>query len=282
LAFVEILKTIIIGIVEGITEWLPISSTGHIMIFENFMNYNMSDNFKELFDVVIQLGAIMAVVVLYFHKLNPFAPSKSKNEKIKTVRLWVKVIVACLPAAVIGLLLDDWLSEHIFTDAVSPYVIAGTLIFYGIVFIVVENYHKNKKAVHTDLNKLPYKTALGIGIAQVLSIIPGTSRSGSTILGGIMLGTSRYVATEFTFFLAIPVMFGASLLKCVKYVMDGFQPTGLEVTELVIGMLVSFIISIVSIKFLLNYIKRNSFKAFGIYRIIAGAVILIYALTKGF
>jgi undecaprenyl-diphosphatase len=220
--------------------------------------------------------------VLYFHKLNPFAPSKSSDEKLRTVRLWVKVVVACLPAAIIGLLLDDWLSEHIFTDAVSPFVIAGTLIFYGILFIIVENYNKNRKPVHTDLNKLPYKTAFGIGLAQVLSIIPGTSRSGSTILGGIMLGTSRFVAAEFTFFLAIPVMFGASLLKCVKYVAEGFQPTGLEITELLIGMVVSFIISVVSIKFLMNYIKHNSFKVFGIYRIIAGAVILIYALTVGF
>jgi undecaprenyl-diphosphatase len=278
----EILKTIIIGIVEGITEWLPISSTGHILIAENLMHYNMSEEFKNLFDVVIQLGAIMAVVVLYFHKLNPFAPSKTALEKKKTIMLWVKVIVACLPAAVIGLLLDDFLTEHIFTEAVSPYVIAGTLVFYGIIFILVENYNKHRKPVHKDLNKLPFKTALGIGVAQVLSIIPGTSRSGSTILGGIVLGTSRYVATEFTFFLAIPVMFGASLLKCVKYVMNGFHPTGLEVTELAVGMIVSFIISVVSIKFLLNYIKHNSFKAFGIYRIIAGIVIFLYAVVIGF
>lgn len=280
--FIEIFKTIIIGIIEGITEWLPVSSTGHILIAENIMHYNMQPDFKNLFEVVIQLGAILAVVVLYFHKLNPFAPSKPRQEKIKTIRLWMKVIIACLPAAIIGLLADDWLEENVFTPKVSPYVIASTLIIYGILFIVVENYNKNKKSVYRDINKLPFKTAFGIGIAQVLSIIPGTSRSGSTILGGILLGTSRNVAAEFTFFLAIPVMFGASLLKIVKYFMEGLAPSGFEITELVIGMVVSFIISVISIKFLLNYIKRNDFKAFGIYRIIAGVIILVYALTIGF
>ena len=271
MAFIEILNAIIMGIVEGITEWLPISSTGHLILVEEFLNLTMSDSFMEMFNVVIQLGAILAVVVLYFHKLNPFSPKKTKTEKNETFQLWFKVIVACLPAAVIGLVLDDWIDEHFF----NPVVVAIMLIVYGIAFIIVEKRNENHKPTTKDLNSLTYKTALGVGVFQVLALIPGTSRSGATILGGILLGSSRFVATEFTFFLAIPVMFGASLLKLVKY---GFAFSGMELLVLAIGMIVSFIVSIVAIKFLLGYIKKNSFKVFGYYRIVLGIIVLIYFL----
>lgn len=269
--FIEILKAIILGIVEGITEWLPISSTGHMILVEEFTGVVISKEFMSMFNVVIQLGAIMAVVVLYFNKLNPLAGGKSKAQVKSTMELWYKVIVACLPAAVIGLIADDWLDEHLF----KPVVVAIMLIAYGILFIVIETRNKKNhiKPIHTDLDNLSYKTAFLIGLFQVLALIPGTSRSGATIIGGMLVGASRFVATEFTFFLAIPVMFGASLLKIVKF---GFDFTGLEVVTLLVGMISSFIISVIAIKFLIGYVKKNDFKAFGYYRIILGILVLFY------
>lgn len=268
----EILKAALLGIIEGITEWLPISSTGHMILAEEFIKMNVSPAFMEMFRVVIQLGAILAVVVLYFHKLNPLSPKKTKLQKSDTWSLWAKVIVACLPAAVIGILFDDKIDE-LFYNYVT---VAVTLILYGILFIVVENRNRNKKPRIQSLPDLTYQTALMIGLFQVLSLIPGTSRSGATILGAILIGTSRTVAAEFTFFLAIPVMFGASLLKMVKF---GFVYTGMEIAVLVTGMIVAFIVSILAIKFLMGYIKKHNFKAFGYYRIGLGALVLLYFLV---
>ena len=265
-----LIKTILLGIVEGITEWLPISSTGHLILADEFIKLNMSDAFMEMFNVVIQLGAIMAVVVLYFHKLNPFSPKKNRSEKKDTILLWTKVILAVLPAAVIGIPLDDWLDEHFY----NPPVVAATLIIYGILFIVVENRNRrNRRRSLEDLDRLSYPMALAIGGFQVLSLIPGTSRSGATILGGILIGCSRTVAAEFSFFLGIPVMFGASRLKILKF---GFHFTGIEIAVLLTGMMVSFLVSVVAIKFLLGYIKRNDFKAFGVYRIVLGILVIAY------
>ena len=271
LDFIELIKTVILGIVEGLTEWLPISSTGHMILVDEFIQLNVSKSFMDMFLVVIQLGAIFAVVVLNFEKLNPFSSWKTKREKQATFQLWYKVIVACIPAAVIGLAFNKYMEEHFMT---AP-VVAFTLIFYGILFIVVENYNKTRIPQVTDLSQLSYKTALIIGLFQVLSLVPGTSRSGSTILGGILFGTSRYVATEFTFFLAIPVMFGASLLKLVKF---GFHYTGAEILIMIVGMATAFVVSILSIKFLLKYIKSNDFKAFGWYRIALGIIVIAYLL----
>ncbi len=270
----ELVKTVILGIVEGLTEWLPISSTGHMILVDEFIQLDVTTQFKDMFLVVIQLGAILAVVVLNFYKLNPFAPSKSRTEKRETMQLWYKVIVACLPAAVIGLMFNKYMEEHFMT---AP-VVATTLIFYGILFIIVENYNKHRTPRVTDLARLDYKTAFLIGVFQVLSLVPGTSRSGATILGGIILGTSRYVATEFTFFLAIPVMFGASLLKMVKF---GWDYTGAEIVILVVGMVTAFIVSILSIRFLLRYIRTNDFKAFGWYRIVLGIIVVAYLWLVG-
>jgi undecaprenyl-diphosphatase len=272
--FFDILKTILFGIVEGITEWLPISSTGHLLILESMVGEIISHDFMEMFDVVIQLGAILAVVVIYFNKLNPFSSKKTAIEKQNTINLWIKVIVACLPAAVIGLLLDDWLDAHLFKTS----VVAVTLILYGIAFIVVEERHRGKKFKYKDLNTLPLSVAIGIGMFQVLALVPGTSRSGATILGGMILGASRYVSAEFTFFLAIPVMFGASLLKLVKF---GLAFSFGEFFALILGMVVSFVVSILAIKFLMNYIKKHNFKVFGIYRIILGIVILVFFAIFG-
>lgn len=272
--FFDILKTILFGIVEGITEWLPISSTGHLLILQSMVGEIISHDFMEMFDVVIQLGAILAVVVIYFNKLNPFSSKKTAIEKQNTINLWIKVIVACLPAAVIGLLLDDWLNAHLFKTS----VVAVTLILYGIAFIVVEERHRGKKFKYKDLNTLPLSVAIGIGMFQVLALVPGTSRSGATILGGMILGASRYVSAEFTFFLAIPVMFGASLLKLVKF---GLAFSFGEFFALILGMVVSFVVSILAIKFLMNYIKKHNFKVFGIYRIILGIVILVFFAIFG-
>ena len=272
--FFDILKTILFGIVEGITEWLPISSTGHLLILRSMVGEIISHDFMEMFDVVIQLGAILAVVVIYFNKLNPFSSKKTAIEKQNTINLWIKVIVACLPAAVIGLLLDDWLDAHLFKTS----VVAVTLILYGIAFIVVEERHRGKKFKYKDLNTLPLSVAIGIGMFQVLALVPGTSRSGATILGGMILGASRYVSAEFTFFLAIPVMFGASLLKLVKF---GLAFSFGEFFALILGMVVSFVVSILAIKFLMNYIKKHNFKVFGIYRIILGIVILVFFAIFG-
>ena len=270
----EILKVIILGIVEGITEWLPISSTGHLILVDEFMKLNASDAFKEMFNVVIQLGAIMAVVVLYFHKLNPFSPKKTKEQKVQTIDLWFKVVVACIPAAVLGILFDDWMEEHFH----NYIVVSIMLVVYGVLFIVIENWNKKNKPSVTKLSNLTYKTALLIGVFQVLSLIPGTSRSGATIIGALLLGVSRYVAAEFTFFLAIPVMFGASGIKLLKFFMEGAGMSGMEIAMLGVGCVVAFVISIIAIKFLMGYIKKNDFKVFGWYRIILGVLVLGYFL----
>lgn len=269
--FMEILKAIILGIVEGITEWLPISSTGHMILVEEFIQLNLSQAFKEMFFYVIQLGAILAVVVIYFHKLNPFSPSKTKAEKNQTWDIWKKVIIGCIPAGVIGLPLNDWADENL----LNATVVALALIIYGILFIVIENRHKDREPSITDFSQLTYMKAFQIGLFQALSIIPGTSRSGSSILGSIVLGTSRFIATEFSFFMSIPIMFGISFLKIIKF---GFHFTGLEFAVLLSGMLTAFLVSIVAIKFLIGYLKRNDFKAFGWYRIVLGAIVLIYFL----
>ncbi|HZK39344.1 MAG TPA: undecaprenyl-diphosphate phosphatase [Clostridia bacterium] len=271
--FLEILKVIVLGIVEGVTEWLPISSTGHMILVEEFLKLNVSDAFMEMFRVVIQLGAIMAVVVLYFNKLNPFALKKTSVEKKNTWNLWFKVAVASIPAGIVGLLFDDKIDAVFY----NPWTVAVMLILYGILFIVIENRNKNKTPLMQTLGELTYKTAFIIGIFQMLALIPGTSRSGATIVGAILIGTSRGVAAEFTFFLAIPAMAAASLLKMLKF---GLAFTGAELAVLLTGMVVAFVVSILAIKFLVGYIKKNDFKAFGWYRIALGVVVLIYFVAQ--
>ena len=276
----EIFKVFILGIVEGITEWLPISSTGHLILVDEFVKLGASDAFKEMFNVVVQLGAIMAVVVLYFNKLNPFTLEKTADQKKKlgikvhTISLWMKVVVACLPAAVLGILFDDWMEAHFH----NYIVVSIMLIVYGVLFILVENWNKKSQPRVTALNELTYQTALFIGLFQVLSLIPGTSRSGATIIGALLLGVSRYVAAEFTFFLAIPVMFGASALKLLKFFGEGAGMTGMEIAMLGVGCVTAFVVSIIAIKFLMGYIKKNDFKVFGYYRIILGTLVLLYFL----
>ena len=272
--YIEIIKAIILGVVEGITEWLPISSTGHMILVEEFIKFNATEEFMEMFRVVIQLGAIMAVVLLYFHKLNPFSPSKSLNQKKDTMDIWYKVVVGVLPAAILGLLLDDWFDANFY----NYQTVAVTLILYGILFIIIENFNKNKQTKIKSFKDLSYATALGIGFFQVLSLVPGTSRSGATILGAIILGTSRSIAAEYSFFLSIPVMFGASALKLVKF---GFVFTKLELAVLLTGMIVAFLVSVLAIRFLIRYIKNNDFKVFGWYRIILGILVLAYFILMG-
>ena len=265
----DILKAIIFGIVEGITEWLPISSTGHLIIMEELLKLDQGDAFFEMFQVVIQLGAILAVVVIYFHKLNPFSPKKTQKQKMMTWQIWIKVVIGCLPAAVVGILFDDWIDKILY----HWYVVALMLIVYGILFIVVENYQKGKEPQVTKFSQLTIPMILIIGVFQMLAMIPGTSRSGATIVGALMIGVSRSVATEYTFFLAIPVMFGASLLKLIKF---GFSFTAMQVAVLLVGMVVSFAVSIVAIKFLMSYIRKNDFKAFGYYRIVLGVIVFLF------
>jgi undecaprenyl-diphosphatase len=272
--FIELLKAVFLGVVEGITEWLPISSTGHMILVEEFIQLNASAAFKEMFFVVIQLGAIMAVVLLYFQKLNPFSTRKTSREKKETLEIWFKVVIGVIPAGVLGVLFDDWLNDHLY----NYQTVAVMLILYGILFIVIENFNKRRFSTINSFRDLTYTTAFLIGVFQVLSLIPGTSRSGATILGAILLGTSRYIAAEFSFFLSIPVMFGASALKLVKF---GFDFTSLEIAILLTGMLVAFVVSVIAIKFLLGYIKNNDFKAFGWYRIILGILVLGYFIFKG-
>ena len=272
--FIELLKAIVLGVVEGITEWLPISSTGHMILVEQFIKLNTSDAFQEMFRVVIQLGAIMAVVILYFHKLNPLSPRKSLQQKKDTMSIWYKVIIGMLPAAIIGIPLDDWLDAHLY----NYQTVALMLVIYGILFIVIENIHKGKNSRIQSFKDLSYGTAFLIGMFQVLSLIPGTSRSGATILGAIILGTSRTIAAEYSFFLSIPVMFGASAIKLLKF---GFHFTGLELAILAVGTIVAFVVSIIAIRFLLGYIKRNDFKAFGWYRIVLGVLVMGYFLISG-
>lgn len=267
--FIELLKAVCLGVVEGVTEWLPISSTGHMILVEEFIKLNASAAFIEMFFVVIQLGAIMAVVLLYFYKLNPFSPKKTMEEKKDTMSIWYKVIVGVIPAAVLGFLYDDWLNDQFY----NYQTVAIMLIVYGILFIVIENHNKGRGARVTSFNDLTYKTAFLIGVFQVLSLIPGTSRSGATILGAILLGTSRHIAAEYSFFLSIPVMFGASALKLAKF---GFSFTSMEIAILLTGMIVAFVVSVVTIKFLLGYIKNNDFKAFGWYRIVLGILVMGY------
>lgn len=298
MSFIELLKVILLGIVEGITEWLPISSTGHMILVDEFIKLNVSDAFMEFFLVVIQLGAIMAVVVLYWSKLWPFYIRKIPKKTQMALRkqpavsrailtfvekycdkekwiLWVKILVACLPTIIIALPFNDIIEEK-FNNYV---VVAIALIVYGVIFILIENYNKKRKPVCTSLEDMSFGTAFKIGIFQVLSVVPGTSRSGSTIIGGILVGTSRTVAAEFTFFLAIPVMFGASLLKLVKF---GFAFTPAEILTLVTGVVVAFFVSVIAIKFLMGYIKKHDFKAFGWYRIILGILVLGYFAGRNF
>ena len=271
---IEILKTILIGIVEGITEWLPVSSTGHMILLEEFIHLKMTEEFMEMFNVVIQLGAIFAVIVLFFPKLWPFTTKSKGLIKKDTWMMWFKVIVAVLPAAVLGILFDDTLDALFY----NYQTVAIMLIIYGVLFILVENRNKRKKAKIRSIKDMSFQNAFLIGMFQVLSLIPGTSRSGATILGGILLGCSRYAASEFSFFLAIPVMFGASLLKLVKF---GFALTGAEITILVVGMISAFVVSMLSIKFLMNYVKKHDFKVFGYYRIVLGIIVLLYFLIFG-
>ncbi|MBQ6857189.1 MAG: undecaprenyl-diphosphate phosphatase [Lachnospiraceae bacterium] len=268
-AILEFLKVVVFGLVEGFTEWLPISSTGHLILVENIVHLNASENFMNVFRVVIQLGAIMAVVVLYFRRLNPFDPKKSETQKLNTWHLWFKIILACLPAAVVGILLDDILDKYLY----NPYVVAAMLIIYGILFIVLEKHNEFVDFPIKKVSQINYMNAFYIGLFQLLALIPGTSRSGATILGAMLLGCSRTAASEFTFFLAIPVMFGASLLKIFRY---GFAFTVAEYFYLIIGMLVAFVVSMYSIRFLMDYVKRHDFRFFGYYRIVLGVIVLIY------
>ena len=272
---IEILKAILFGIVEGVTEWLPVSSTGHIILLDEFISLQGSDEFKSMFDVVIQLGAILAVIVLFFHKLNPFAPSKSSAEKKQTWDLWFKVVAAIIPSGVVGVLLDDWMDAHLHNGI----VVSIALIVYGVAFILVErrNSGKHLRAID-DVHKIDYETALLIGAFQCLSLVPGTSRSGSTILGAILLGVGRSAGAEFSFFMAIPTMLGASAIKGLKFVLSGVGITGMEIAVLLVGCVVSFLVSLFVIKALMDYVRRHSFSAFGVYRIVLGIVVLAYFL----
>ena len=310
---IELLKSAFLGLVEGITEWLPISSTGHMILVDEFIKLDVTQEFWNMFQVVIQLGAILAVCVLFFHQLNPFSPSKGPDGRRATWVLWGKIVVACLPAAIIGILFDDYMEERFY----NAYVVATALIVYGVAFIVIEAWRARRREARvmtesfertlrpagahfaapaadeapvpdedgdfgaiTSIDDLPWKTAFGIGCFQVLSLIPGTSRSGSTIIGGLLLGTTRSVAAEFTFFLAIPVMFGASALKLVKYVFvdgGGFGTT--EIAIMVVGCAVAFAVSLLAIKWLMGFVRRHTFTVFGVYRIILGALVLLYFLV---
>ncbi len=313
----EALKALFIGIVEGITEWLPISSTGHMILVDEFVKLDVSDQFLALFLVVIQLGAIMAVILLYFHKLNPFSPKKTSAQKRGTWRLWGMVAIGCIPAAIVGLLLDDWVNEHFY----NAYTVAIMLILYGVVFIVMERRNRKRalrlmearetpagremlevpvrgrharvEREHTevsaeealfkirDVDDIDWKTALKIGCFQVLAIIPGTSRSGATIIGGMLCGCSRTAAAEYTFFLAIPIMFGWGVVKVAKFMMEGLVMTQTEIMVLAVGIISAFIMSVVAIRFLMGYIKKNDFTAFGVYRIIVGIIVVAFFTIQG-
>ncbi len=277
----EILKAILFGIVEGITEWLPISSTGHMILLDEFVKLKVTAEFYEMFQVVIQLGAILAVILLFFHKLNPFSGKKDAAQKKNTWQLWFKVVVAVLPSAVIGLLLDDWMDAHLYNYV----VVAITLVLYGVAFLFVEKLNKTRATKIQEVYDIDYKTAILIGAFQCLSLIPGTSRSGSTILGAILLGVSRSAGAEFSFFLAIPTMLGASALKVLKYakdILDGVAalPTSLELAVLAVGCVVSLIVSLLVIKGLMEYVRKRSFAAFGVYRIVLGVLVIGYFVAK--
>ena len=270
--FLEALKAILFGIVEGVTEWLPVSSTGHLILLDEFIKLDVSPEFYEMFQVVIQLGAIAAVLVLFFHKLNPFSPKKTPQQQKGTWNLWFKVVVAVIPSAVIGLLLDDWMDAHLYNHV----VVAIMLIVYGLAFLFVENNNRTREAKISRTGELDYRTALLMGCFQCLSLIPGTSRSGATILGGIILGVSRSTAAEFSFFMAIPTMLGASALKLLKFLLEGVKATGTEVMVLVIGCVVSFLVSLLVIRGLMDYVRKHSFSVFGLYRIALGLLVLLY------
>ena len=275
----ELLKAVLFGIVEGVTEWLPISSTGHLILLNEFITLNVSDEFRSMFDVVIQLGAILAVIVLFFHKLNPFSPTKSAGEKKQTWQLWFKVIAAIIPSGIVGVLFDDWMEAH-FHNAT---VVSIALIVYGVAFILVERRNARRVGGKTveDVYAIDYKTALLIGCFQCLSLIPGTSRSGSTILGAILIGVGRSAGAEFSFFMAIPTMLGASAIKGLKFVLSGVSATGTEIGVLIVGCVVSFLVSLLVIRGLMEYVRRHSFSAFGVYRIILGVVVLVYFALAG-
>ena len=273
---IELLKAVFLGIVEGITEWLPISSTGHLILVNEFLNLRQSKDFIDMFNIVIQLGAILAVIVIYFKRLNPFQPGKTAREVQLTWQLWLKVFIACIPSAFFGLLLDDWMEAHLS----NFFVVAIMLVVYGIAFIWIEDRNRRVEPKVTDLARMSYKTAFYIGLFQVLSIIPGTSRSGATILGGIIVGTSRSVAADFTFFLGIPTMFGYSGLKAVKYFIDGNTLTGGQAAILLVASVTAFIVSLFVIRFLMNYIKKHDFTVFGKYRIVLGIIVLLYGAVK--
>lgn len=275
----ELLKAVLFGIVEGVTEWLPISSTGHLILLNEFITLNVSDAFRSMFDVVIQLGAILAVIVLFFHKLNPFSPRKTEGEKKQTWQLWFKVIAAIIPSGIVGALFDDWMEAH-FHNAT---VVSIALIVYGVAFILVERRNARRVGGKTveDVYAIDYKTALLIGCFQCLSLIPGTSRSGSTILGAILIGVGRSAGAEFSFFMAIPTMLGASAIKGLKFLLSGVAATGTEIGVLIVGCVVSFVVSLLVIRGLMEYVRRHSFSAFGVYRIILGVVVLVYFALAG-
>ena len=272
---IEVLKAVLFGIVEGITEWLPVSSTGHLILLNEFINLNVSEEFQSMFDVVIQLGAILAVCALFFRKLNPFDRGKNDEQKKQTWTLWFKVIAAIIPSGVVGVLFDDWMDTHLHNGI----VVAVMLIVYGVAFIVVEKWNEHRELRYHDVNNLPWGTAMIIGVSQCLSLVPGTSRSGSTILGGILAGVSRGTAAEFSFFMAIPTMVGASGIKLLKFFLSGVSFTAMDMLILLVGCTVSYIVSLLVIKGLMNYVRKHYFSAFGIYRIVLGIAVLLYFLV---
>ena len=272
----EFLKAVLFGVVEGITEWLPVSSTGHMILLDEFIHLKVSEAFYEMFQVVIQLGAIGAVVLLFFNKLNPFSPKKNEVQKKATWDLLIKIVVAVIPSAVIGLLLDDWMDAHLYNHV----VVAITLVLYGVAFLYVEKWNAGRSFTITKTSQIDYRTALLLGAFQCLSLIPGTSRSGSTILGAIILGIARPAGAEFSFFMAIPTMLGASALKLLKFLMEGVKATGIEIMVLIVGCVVSFIVSLLVIRGLMAFVRKRSFAVFGVYRIVLGAVVLLYFLLN--
>lgn len=272
---IEVLKAVLFGIVEGITEWLPVSSTGHLILLNEFINLNVSEEFQSMFDVVIQLGAILAVCALFFRKLNPFDRGKNDEQKKQTWTLWFKVIAAIIPSGVVGVLFDDWMDTHLHNGI----VVAVMLIVYGVAFIVVEKWNEHRELRYHDVNNLPWGTAMIIGVSQCLSLVPGTSRSGSTILGGILAGVSRGTAAEFSFFMAIPTMVGASGIKLLKFFLSGVSFSAMDMLILLVGCTVSYIVSLLVIKGLMNYVRKHSFSAFGVYRIVLGIAVLLYFLV---
>lgn len=272
---IEVLKAVLFGIVEGITEWLPVSSTGHLILLNEFINLNVSEEFQSMFDVVIQLGAILAVCALFFRKLNPFDRGKDDEQKKQTWTLWFKVIAAIIPSGVVGVLFDDWMDTHLHNGI----VVAVMLIVYGVAFIVVEKWNEHRELRYHDVNNLPWGTAMIIGVSQCLSLVPGTSRSGSTILGGILAGVSRGTAAEFSFFMAIPTMVGASGIKLLKFFLSGVSFSAMDMLILLVGCTVSYIVSLLVIKGLMNYVRKHSFSAFGVYRIVLGIAVLLYFLV---